>query len=426
MTKAELSVFTLNCWGLRFSGKRRERITAIGQYLSSSLVDYDIVGLQEVWLLEDFSLIKDTVKGVFPHATHWVSGLSGSGLAILSKYPFLGTSLNRYTLNGDPSRFLHGDWYDGKGCASAIIIHPRFGEIQVFDTHLHATYDPKVTQDVYLGCRLAQAWEMAQLIRTAISLGRHVIAMGDFNSAPDSLVIQVLTRYAGLNDSWGELHPFLSQPFPPPPNGLSPEEGISLLGITCDTPLNTWTSGSRWPNSLTKDPIGERLDYILYNDSYGVSCLSSQVVLQEKTQIGGPKSMKHMSDHFGLHSVFTVNQDTPHPRHDILSQELTEDNVDLLENVLVALEQHLILYNGRSKKALIFIAPILSLVIALLVVAVVQIDSQTSSVAKVSLSIGLVVASLSLLTSVLYSLIYGGETISAFTNVIQEIQSYIK
>ncbi|KAG9323984.1 hypothetical protein KVV02_007306 [Mortierella alpina] len=252
-TCTQISVLTLNCWGL-YSRHKKHRIRAIGAHLlDPSTHGYDIVGLQEVWAHADFVVLQDLTKDVFPYAKHWTSGLFGSGLVMLSRHPILSTSLRRFALNGDPMAIHRGDWWDGKGCASVVLAHPTVGEIEVFNTHLHATYHEAGTQDPYLGCRLVQAWEMAALFRTASALGRHVIALGDLNSAPNTLVIKLLTQFAGLTDSWDSLHPVPlldSSPL----TGLGPEQSQSLLGITCDTPLNSWTSDSHWKNALTGDP----------------------------------------------------------------------------------------------------------------------------------------------------------------------------
>jgi sphingomyelin phosphodiesterase 2 len=97
---------------------------------------YDIVGLQEVWHHSDFLILQELVQDVLPFAKHWTSGLFGSGLVVLSKYPIQSVSLNRFKLNGDPYGLLHGDWFDGKGCASCVIEHPVVGEIEVFNTHV--------------------------------------------------------------------------------------------------------------------------------------------------------------------------------------------------------------------------------------------------------------------------------------------------
>lgn len=123
--------------GLKFVSKDREdRLTAIGRYLADTSRGYDIVGLQEVWVYDDFLRIKDLVRDTLPYAKHWYSGALGSGLVILSKYPVIGSTMRRFALNGDPMKIFHGDWYVGKCVVSAIIAHPTCGEIEVFNTHV--------------------------------------------------------------------------------------------------------------------------------------------------------------------------------------------------------------------------------------------------------------------------------------------------
>ena len=54
---ADISVFTLNCWGIGMgvSKDRVSRFRAIAQYLADSV--YDIVCLQEVWCSSDYKTI---------------------------------------------------------------------------------------------------------------------------------------------------------------------------------------------------------------------------------------------------------------------------------------------------------------------------------------------------------------------------------
>ncbi|KAF8926764.1 phospholipase C type enzyme [Dissophora ornata] len=81
---------------------RRDRMSAIGRHLADTISTagsgYDIVGLQEVWAHDDFLLIRDLVKKSLPFAKHWTSGLFGSGLVVLSKYPIKSTCMRHMTL----------------------------------------------------------------------------------------------------------------------------------------------------------------------------------------------------------------------------------------------------------------------------------------------------------------------------------------
>ncbi|KAG0257523.1 phospholipase C type enzyme [Mortierella polycephala] len=407
------------------SKHRQDRISAIGQYLSNPSRGYDVVGLQEVWFHDDFLLIRDMVKQTFPFAKHWASGLFGSGLVILSRYPIVSTTMKRFALNGDPAMVLHGDWFDGKGCASAIIHHPLVGEIQVLNTHFHATYDPVGTKDTYLSYRLAQAWEMASLLQTALGLGRHVIALGDFNSAPDSLVVNFLRKYVGMTDSWGSLHPVPQNPIP---QGLSPEEGVALLGITCDTPLNSWTRNATWKNQLSLDPIGERLDYIFYKTCLEMECVQAQVVLQEmiaehgRSKASAPMKA-HVSDHFAVCAVFSMKpkatykatQQGPMLNHGGNDKNPAVD--ELLKQMLLTLRDGWIQSHTKRKWAW-------TVTTVFLIYMLLSINQKMNRTFLIFTDGPMLLIVLSSICTALfcYGFFYGGDCITAYTNIIQEIE----
>jgi sphingomyelin phosphodiesterase 2 len=172
--------------------------------------------------------------------------------------------------------------------------------------------------------------------------------MGDFNSQPFSIPIQILQSHAGLADSFFDTHPESNTH-----DNLSPEQGLSQAGMTCDSPLNTWSHGKPIPAEVTNRG-GKRLDYIFYRqpamarrrpliwgmregesssssgDRNGpdeadhleegqpiresvqqapqLRCHSSEVVLTDTV----PGEAYSYSDHFGLFSTFVV--DPPAPR----------------------------------------------------------------------------------------------------------------
>ncbi|KAF9988040.1 phospholipase C type enzyme [Modicella reniformis] len=432
-SETTLSVLTLNCWGLKFVSKdRQDRLTAIGRYLADASRGYDIVGLQEVWVYDDYLRIQDLVRDTFPYTKHWHSGVLGSGLVILSKYPIVSTMIRRFALNGDPFKFFHGDWYVGKCCVSATIAHPTCGEIEVFNTHLHAGYDPVGTPDTYLGCRVGEAWEMASLIKAATTQGRHVISLGDYNSAPNSFVVQLIAKQGGLTDSWIKLHP---EPRDPIPTGLTPEEGVSIMGVTCDTPLNTWSKHS-WLNYLTRDPIGERLDYVFYRETPEMVCTSVEVAVREQISgIGALKSgIKNLSDHFGVNAKFTIKPAVYHFQNrnsagtaaqeaDILSKDQKEGlSVETLEQVLLILNQYKAKAEARFKLELTVIFPLMLVCALGLIIAFFWIQPRW-----VAFLLALVLSALSSgwIVHFLYGFLYGGETISSYTNTVQEVQTVL-
>ena len=64
------------------------------------------------------------------------SGALGAGLAILSRFPIIGATINPYSLNGSPIEVIQGDWFVGKAAASVLLAHPVLGQVQIFNTHV--------------------------------------------------------------------------------------------------------------------------------------------------------------------------------------------------------------------------------------------------------------------------------------------------
>ncbi|KAG0348473.1 phospholipase C type enzyme [Podila humilis] len=443
---SEISVLTLNCWGLKFVSKEREdRLTAIGRYLADQSRGFDIVGLQEVWVYDDFLKIKDLVRDSLPYAKHWNSGALGAGLVVLSRFPIVASKIHRFALNGDPFKVTHGDWFVGKCCVSATVAHPTCGEIEVFNTHLHAGYDPVGTVDRYLGCRVGEAWEMSSLVQAATTQGRHVLSLGDYNSAPNSLVVGLLTKKGGLTDSWTHLHP---APINPVPSGLTPEEGVSIMGVTCDTPLNTWTNHT-WINHHTNDPIGERLDYIFFRETPELTCTHVEVAVREQISgIGAPNSgVKNYSDHFGVNAKFALkpavyhfenrtnkpsvvsdpflagNGQPPSPAADSVATKTSGGgdtvSVEMLEEIFLLLQQYkeLTLKSPRLELKVVF--PLLLIGKIGLIIA--NFFVETSWVAGIlTLLVGVLGAAW--ITHFLYGFLYGRETEGVYINLLEEVQ----
>ncbi|KAI7855527.1 Endonuclease/exonuclease/phosphatase [Circinella umbellata] len=302
MNTNELSVLTLNCWGLNFvSKKRRFRLKAIADAISHA--DHDIVTLQEIWMWEDFDYLKQQTQFTLPYAKCFYSGALGSGLAILSKYPIVSTSYFRYSLAGRPLKVFHGDFYVGKGCGSVCIEHPDIGVLEVFTTHLHAGYGKS---DEYEGHRVSESWELANLLRSSAAQGRHVIATGDFNSIPTSHNYQLLKAHAFMSDSWLEIHQeelsHDSNTNNTNTNSMesSLHDTVQPLGITCNSPMNTWSN----PEKFKQQPfsLGDRLDYIFYRKSSQLQCIRSCVAMTDHI----PGTHMSFSDHFGVHSTFAI------------------------------------------------------------------------------------------------------------------------
>ena len=137
MPPTSLNIITLNCWGLKYlSVHRHERLSHIGNVLASTSPPPDIVGLQECWTQEDFQSIHASTSSILPYAKFYFSGVFGSGLAILSRFPIVESTMHMYTLNGRPTAFFRGDWYVGKGIACATLDTGGGHLVEVFCTHV--------------------------------------------------------------------------------------------------------------------------------------------------------------------------------------------------------------------------------------------------------------------------------------------------
>ncbi|KAK9468057.1 Endonuclease/exonuclease/phosphatase [Lipomyces arxii] len=296
----DFRMMTLNCWGLKYVSKAREpRMRYIANQIA--ICEADIVALQECWVESDYDYIRQQTHKEFPYSKYFYSGIiAGSGLVILSRFPIESVSMTPYTINGRPSAFFRGDWYVGKGIASAIVRHPTGVAIEIFNTHMHAPYGPGDAS--YVCHRTAQAWQLSQQIRAAVERGHLAIAVGDFNSRPESITYALLTQRAGLQDSWitvyGNANKHLLA------ESLSPEDQIKLMGVTCDSKLNTW----RADRDLSE---AQRLDYCFHTPSLS-TVEKLDVVFIEKV----PQLECSASDHFGVAVTLRV---LPATREKLLS-----------------------------------------------------------------------------------------------------------
>lgn len=283
----DIEVTTLNCWGLKYISQfTNQRIEHIATELANG--HSDIICLQEIWQEKHWHVIRDRLKSRLPYSKFYYSGMMGSGLAILSKYPIIQTDMRPYTLNGRPQAFFRGDWFVGKGVASAIIQLPDGRVCQVFNTHMHAPYNEKV--DTYLCHRIAQAWDLHKMLGASVRAGYITFATGDFNSTPGSLVHRFLTMH--LADTFITLNPDLPLL---PDSTLSSHDQVLTYGVTCDvSPLNTWRQ-THAPGMIPK-----RLDYI-FHDHRAVPRQHEVIFMDNVKGIDVSPS-----DHFGVRCSYTL------------------------------------------------------------------------------------------------------------------------
>ncbi|OCF74859.1 inositol phosphorylsphingolipid-phospholipase C [Kwoniella mangroviensis CBS 8886] len=249
-----LKVLTFNVWGLAIVSKDRQvRIKAIAEYLASS--NYDIVCLQELWVYKDFEIVREKVRRNLPFSRFFHTGALGSGLAIFTRFPLISAQALPYSLSGSPAQAFAGDFFVKKAAANIVIIHPILGEVEIWNTH--AREHPPDTRQAH---RIAQSWQFANAIKNGAAKGRYILAMGDFNSQPWSIPIAMLKNHGNLTDSFESVTKTANMDLSPQP---TPEEALKSYGMTCDSPLNTYSAGKPIPgNVLGKG--GKRLDYIFF------------------------------------------------------------------------------------------------------------------------------------------------------------------
>ncbi|KAG8629153.1 hypothetical protein KVT40_003018 [Elsinoe batatas] len=318
-----LRLLSLNCWGLKFlSAHRAARFTHIGHLLTTASPTPDIVCLQEIWTQADYAIIRAATSTLLPHAKFYHSGIFGGGLAILSRYPMVESSMFGYPLNGRPTAFFRGDWFVGKGVACARVQLPpsspprKTDTLEVFCTHLHAPYEPE-DRDTYICHRTAQAWEIAKKMRHAAERGHLVVGMGDFNMIPLSLAHRLIEGHAPVRDVWRVVYPdsaigssFNRQEKERGRKVPTAREAVKEHGATCDSRFNTWRWSKQHQKDLGKgrdrvvdpeedDPHSQRLDYIFFGGQGGWQVRDVNVGMMERE----PTTRCSPSDHFSVEAT---------------------------------------------------------------------------------------------------------------------------
>lgn len=263
-----LRVLTLNCWGVPvWARERTARMRAIGRALAE--MDLDVAGLQEAFWPGDRQVIaRAAAEGGLVHAHYFSSGVMGSGLFTLSRFPIAETSFTRFRLNGRPQELMRSDYYAGKGIGRVRLSTPA-GPLDFYNVHLVAPY-LEFGPDRFLEHRLAQALEAAQYIRTE-SEGVPAILTGDLNCAPGSVAYRALTELGGLIDTYRAANPGAS--------GFTVSDEIPYL----------------------RRRAGERVDFVFARSASGgqITVAVSTLALST-TPAPNPEGVRAYSDHYGV------------------------------------------------------------------------------------------------------------------------------
>ena len=194
-----LRLVTWNVWGLRWLTPRRaEHLERVA--LEVAAMKPDIVAFQEAYVEADREKLITALRGVgLPHARYFPSGLVGSGLLLVSRFPMESEGFIRYTSNGYPHALTHGDWWAGKGLSLSGLRLPDGTRLYLANTHLHARYG----LEMYHATQLAQAAQLLPWVQRVQSTGSPVLWLGDWNSRIDSDILLPLIQAGSwqlLND----------------------------------------------------------------------------------------------------------------------------------------------------------------------------------------------------------------------------------
>lgn len=329
----------------------------------------------------------------------------------------------------------------GKAAASIIVNHPVLGEVEVLNTHVSRSLFRLSSRssrpfqlyaqggedgpEHFRAHRIVNAWEFAKVARRAADLGRYVIGMGDFNSIPTSLPMEIIQTHAGLTDAWTVSHDAALLP-----NGTpTPSEAIETYGITADSPINSFTAGKPLTAHARKFQ-GKRLDYVLYRQPRKGSrdasttpllhCASTKVVFTEAI----PGQLYSFSDHFGVEATFDIQPPIPSDSTDSLTiagastalqTELSDTSLGFMLTALMGCYRHA---RHKSQYHLTIFVVCLVLVLALIIGAP---WLPASWAASIFLLAGTFLAWLA--TTMFYAgFIWGNWETNALQNVIEELE----
>jgi endonuclease/exonuclease/phosphatase family metal-dependent hydrolase len=198
--KMALRVLTLNVQGLPvIASHRAERMAAIAAMIAE--LDVDLVGLQEAFVAEDRQILIQQLAQRFRYHKYFDSGLAGSGLFTLSRYPISTAAFRRFPEGGKWFKFYHGDWWAGKG-VGLVRVEIKPGVLLDFhNSHLQAEYaQTGPSANEYLEVRTAQMMEISAFMQTHHSAAIPALLVGDLNSRKKDPAYEAGVRAGPLID----------------------------------------------------------------------------------------------------------------------------------------------------------------------------------------------------------------------------------
>jgi len=228
--------------------------------------------------------------------------------------------------------------------------------------------------------------------------------------------MSVILQHANLEDAWAVTHPNIDASLI-----TSSQEAIQKLGITADSPLNSYSAAKKY----ARGTWGKRLDYVLFRQPQRpgqaapiLEVVNSKVVFTELVP-GRPFSI---SDHFGLEATFQIRSPSLDDTSRIPLLKLSEISSGTRATTIQALMTSYRFSRERSRRELIIFGLCILLLIGLIIGAAWLPHSWINPIFILS-----TVFLAWLATTMLYEgFIFGNWERNALMNVIEELEIHGK
>ena len=316
-----LQVASLNTWGLILAPFRSSRMQAIANKFVGS--DFDVLLVQELWVESDYTKMASAMHDRFPFSQYFPAGIVGSGQACFSRWPIVDIDYRRYSLAGRPERIFHGDWYSGRGASMCRVKHPELGYINLYNTHLVASYARHGSKDIYSMHRLSELYELVAFVdETSGEEGISILA-GDFNTEPEDRPYRMLLRERAL--------------YTPQRHSLLRSVWDDNSGVPVEQRMTSGLPGNVFPSGGLK-----QLDHILYLNNGRLRSASAEVILTGSI----PKHDYNYSDHAAISTTFVCYRG--------MKQRVAEEGEDGRADVNGLLGELSDTIDGRGESASMF------------------------------------------------------------------------
>jgi len=267
MTKNNLSVVCLNCFGIPMPVHRKERFKLIAEALYK--LSPDIIALQEVFVWTDRNILIDKLKehyDVYPEK--FLPFSSGGLITFVKKHIEVNKfEFNKFRDQGNKTLISIPDGIAGKG-HQVFELKINRKTVSFINCHLLCQYN---RSDSLVK---SYANQITELINITTKLGNKVIVSGDLNDDPNSEGITKLKKNAGLYEQ------------------LSTEDfTVDLSNLNRGKIMNIFSNGKSY-----------RTDYTFATKE--IKIVSQSIIFNLPIVVNG--KAYNLSDHYGIFTEIEV------------------------------------------------------------------------------------------------------------------------